>query len=319
MNAAVYLSAPELTGQLGSKESFRKHSVLIIAAICLAAGSLVGWIVGRNRTNPDGLDPAFVKVWGAWLSDPQETVICFSTPMTASIRQVQKPYAPHSIVDRIAVTPGPSESEQLRRQLDLAPGGFLYLFPGLGHAKMGEALGSIKLSSMFTKARVPVRATESRFLNWDDFRTENIVLLGHDEANTWVDPILQKLPLRMSTTTVDKPRRIVNVRPASGERAEYYPEYPEGTSQPVEDYALISFISGVDGRHRLALVNGVNTEGTQMGLEYLTDPASLRSLGTALNRMASPADGRHFQIVLHTELRDRTPTAVELVVARILP
>ncbi len=56
-----------------------------------------------------------------------------------------------------------------------------------------------------------------------------------------------------------------------------------------------------------------------MGLEYLTDPASLRSLGAALNRMASPADGRHFQIVLHTELRDRTPTAVALVVARILP
>jgi hypothetical protein len=34
-------------------------------------------------------------------------------------------------------------------------------------------------------------------------RSENIILLGHDEGNTWVDPILQKLPLRMAITSIE--------------------------------------------------------------------------------------------------------------------
>lgn len=313
------LETTERDRAIGAPRVDPRSVVIAIAASCLAAGLLLGWTAGRRTTSIEALDPAFREIWGRWLSDPQQTVICFSTPMSASIRQVEKPYAPNSIADRIAVTPGQSETEQLRKQLNLAPGGFLYLFPGLGHAKMGEALGSIKLTSMLTKANVPVRAAESRFLNWDDFRSENIILLGHNEANAWVDPILEKLPLRMATTTAEKPRRILNLHPMAGERSEYYPEYPDGTSQPVGDYALISFIGGVDGRHRLALVNGVNTEGTQMGLEYLTDPASLRYLVAALNRITRPAQGRHFQVVLHTELRDRTPTAVELVLLRIVP
>ena len=43
---------------------------------------------------------------------------------------------------------------------------------------------------------------------WDDFRTQNLILLGHDEANRWLDPILGKLPLRLAPGRADKPRRI---------------------------------------------------------------------------------------------------------------
>ena len=82
---------------------------------------------------------------------------------------------------------------------------------------MGEALGSVALASFFTRAGVPARTTQSRFLSWEDFRNKNLILLGHDEANRWLDPILSKLPFRMGASEVDKPRRIVNTNPAKGE------------------------------------------------------------------------------------------------------
>jgi len=299
--------------------TLRVQTWLFVTAL-VAVSALAGWIGGHKAARASDLDSGFVDIWGPWLSASHETVICFSTPMTASIQQVLKPFAPDSIPNRIAIVPNAEEAQQFSRQLNLLPGGFFYLYPGLGHAKMGEALGSIKLAVNLTKAGVPIRAVESQSLNWDDFRSENIILLGHDEANRWVDPVLNKLPLRLASTAGDKPRRILNLTPRQGERAEYYPDYPSGKNQAPEDYALVSMLNGIDGRHRLALVNGVNSEGTRMGLEYLTDPASLRTLVAALRRIDPGHSGNwQFQAVLHTELRDRVPMRPELLLVRKIP
>jgi hypothetical protein len=112
----------------------------------------------------------------------------------------------------------------------------------------------------------------------------------------------------------------VIAEPRAGERSEYYPDYAKGLDPPAEDFALISLLSGIDGRHGLALINGVNTEGTMMALEYLTEPVSLRALGAAL-RNAEPrhAGPWHFQVILHSELRDGVPAGIELVTLRELP
>ena len=108
--------------------------------------------------------------------------------------------------------------------------------------------------------------------------------------------------------------------PHRGERAEYYPDYSKGQNPAVEDYALISFLNSIDGRHGLALVNGVNTEGTLMALEYLTEPSSLRSLETALRKIDTGHSGIwHFQAILHSELRDGVPAGIELMALRVLP
>jgi hypothetical protein len=57
-----------------------------------------------------------------------------------------------------------------------------------------------------------------------------------------------------------------------------------------------------------------------MGLEYLTDPASLHSLATALRTLDPGRSGNwQFQAILHTELRDRVPMRPELLVIRKVP
>jgi hypothetical protein len=296
----------------------RTRWIAVILAWSIGAG-LLGWGIGRFAPHGRTVDQAFAEIWGPWLADPAGALICFSSPMTAGLRQVEIPYPPDSPTRGIEITP--AEAERFEHELGLPSGRQIYLYPNIAHAKMGEALGSLSFAVQFTRAGVPVKATQSRFLNWQTFRNENLILLGHDEANKWLDPFLSKLPLRLAPTQKDKPRRIVNVNPQAGELPEYYARLLPGSYESsAEDFALVSILSGIDGKHLLALINGVNTEGTQTALEYMTDPAGLRNLVSALHKAAPNHKGPwHFQAVLRSDLRDRLPTRTELIALRILP
>jgi hypothetical protein len=288
-----------------------------LAVVIASLGAIVGWFAGSRNQHPPALDPIFNRIWGPLLSNSEVSVICFSNALTAGIRRTGEPFPGDSLTSGIMLSE--PEADRVRKQFHLPAGGYFYINPGLAHAKMGEAMGSIALSAMFTKAGVPVRATQSRYLNWQDFRSQNLVLLGHDEANQWLDPILSKLPFRLARTTTLKPRRIVIADPRPGERSEYFPDYSKGLDPPSEDYALLSLLSGVDGNHGLALLNGVNTEDTLMAIDYLTEPVSLRALEATL-RKANPGHSGpwHFQVILHSELRDGVPVGIELVTMREL-
>src|SRR5262249_28617118 len=156
--------------------------------------------------------------------------------------------------------------------LHLPEGGYLYLSPAISQAKMGEAIGSVRVAALFAAQQVPVRTVQSRFLSWADFRSANLILLGHDEANRWLDPILANLPMRLAATEGEKPRRILDSQAKAGQPSDYRIQYSVKEDEPSEDFALISMLNGMDGHHQLLLVNGLNTEGTETALEYLTDP-----------------------------------------------
>jgi hypothetical protein len=297
--------------------AFPWKTALFIVAIALSCG-IAGWFAGVRGQRLPGVDPVFARIWGPLLSNSEVSVICFSNALTAGIRRTEQPFSEDTLTRGILLSE--QEAERIRKKFSLPAGGYFYMNPAVAHAKMGEAMGSIGLTAMFTRAGVPVRATQSRYLNWQDFRNQNLILLGHDEANQWLDPILTKLPFRLARTTVDKPRRIVIAEPRQQEHSEYYPDYSKGLDPPSEDYALISILSGIDGRHGLALINGVNTEGTLMALEYLTETVSLRALEAALKKMDPRHSGLwHFQAILHSELRDGVPVGIELVTLRELP
>jgi hypothetical protein len=290
---------------------------IIGTLILVAAGAALGWTIGRRAQFSTTHDPAIAELWEAWLTDQAGAVICFSNPRTAIVRRAPEPFPRNKFPHRIEVAP--QEAEQLRQAFDLPQGGHIYLSPGLVHAKMGEALGSVALAAFFTRAQVPEHTTQSRFLSWEDFRNKNLILLGHDEANRWLDPILSHMPFHLAATEADKPRRIVNTNPAPGEPGEYHVGYSIGGVQPIEDYVLVSMLRGIDGRHRLLLINGVNAVGTDVAVDFLTDPASVRNLLEALHRAAPGHKGVwRFQAVLREEERDKIPTRADIVAVRVL-
>jgi len=310
------MPAPGALPAVPPRSHLRNGVLVALAALILLAG---GYQLGKRQAAPAPLDPVFHRIWGPWLTYSAEgAIICYSNALTAGIRQAEAPFPPDNPTSGIRI--GEDEARKIRDDFHLPSGGYFYLNPTLSHAKMGEALGAVPLTVMFAKAGVPVRAVQSRFMNWQDFRMQNLILLGHSEANRWLDPILSDLPFRLAKTDPEKPRRIVSPNHKPGERAEYFPDYTKGHNPAVEDYALISMLGGIDGRHGLVLINGVNTEGTQMALEYLTDAESLRGLESALLKQAPGHTGVwHFQAILHSNLRGGVPTEIELTTTRVLP
>jgi hypothetical protein len=88
----------------------------------------------------------------------------------------------------------------------------------------------------------------------------------------------------------------------------------------VQGYVLISMIPGVDGRRKLLLVCGLDTQATQSAVEFLTDGSRLQELLAALRKRAPGHRGPwHFQAILNTESHDLVPTKTSLVALRVLP
>ena len=237
--------------------------------------------------------------------------------MTAVVQHFESLLDPGPAPNRVRAT----DAEELLfgKAFHLSAPGHFYLTPSRVNGKLGESVSAVNLSAFLTGAGTPVRATQSRFLRWEDLRRENAILLGHNEANPWIDALLNKYPLRLGERRRENLRFIVNSAPGPGEPGEYRVEYSESEAEPTQEYALISMLPGLDAGKKLLLINGLNAQATQMAAEFLTNATRLEELAGRLRRLAPRHKGAwHFQIVLRTEVRDKTPVTAEIVALRPL-
>jgi hypothetical protein len=272
------------------------------------------------RPAPDtqsAIPPALSEIWQPWLQPGSPAVICFSSPMTAVIKHFESPLPPDSVPKRFKALP---EEEKLFRQVfHLPAGGHIYYTPVVNQTKTGEAISGVHLASLLSKADVLVRSTQSRFLDWEDLRQDNFILLGHNEANHWLELILRDYPFRLVPTVGGRQRGIVNVKPAPGEQPEYQISYRQAETEMDQEYALVSVIPGIERNRRMVLINGLNAQATQAATEYLTNEASAAELLAKLKAAAPKHTGPwHFQAILRTEVYDKVPTKATLVALRVL-
>ena len=286
---------------------------------CALTLFLAGWIAAL-ATHPDRLgklDPNIKEIWGDWLRDPEGMVICFSNPLSPGMKYLQQPLPRDTIPKHI-----PLNEEQaafVRDTFQLQPGGYLYLGPGSAQAKMGEAIGAASLAALFATAGGRVATTQSRFVTWDDLRQTNLIVMGSDDVNRWVDPLLEHQPFRTVATKAAQPRAILNTKVEPGEQAEYRIEYGPDHLELLREYVLISMIPGVDGRRKLLLISGLGTQATQSAAEFLTTSVYLGELLAALRkRVPNHAGVWRFQALLSTEVHDKVPTKTSMVTVRVL-
>jgi hypothetical protein len=286
------------------------------ALALLATGLLAGWLLSA-RTEPAQIGEGAREIWGNWLTPKTDAVICFSNPMTAVIKHFDKPLPADAQPRRFRAHP--DEEQLFRDTFRLPAGGVFYYTPVVNQTKMGEAIAAVHLAALLTKARVTVRSTQSRFLSWEDIRKENLILLGHNEANKWLDPLLKDQPFRLAETSGSEQRGIVNTRPQPGELKEFHIAYSQSENDADREYALVSMISGVDGKHRLLTISGLNTQATQIATEYLTSETGSQELLSRLRKDSPNHRGPwHFQAVLRTEVYDKVPTRATLIAVRVL-
>lgn len=304
------LTAPEAKGEA---KWFRGAWVVAAAILCaLAAGYLAG---ARNRPTDAGW--ATREFWGPWQESGRPAVVCYSSPLTTVVKHFDKALPPDSQPKRIPVRD--AEAGILRSAFGLREGGALYFMPAINQTKLGEAIAGVQISSVLSRLHVPVRATQSRLVNWENLRGDDMILLGHNEANQWLDPLLAKAPFRLSPTSAEAQRGIVNSAPREGEQAVYQIHYAAENNEGDQEYALISMLPGVAAKQRLLLINGLNAQATQAAAEYLTSEDTLADLIGRLRREQPAHSGPwHFQAVLKTEVHDKVPTKSWVVAVRAI-
>lgn len=300
----------------------RRRSIAAAAAGGAALFALGGVLGRRTRSvqpatlRPEA-SPALRQIWGPWLDDPAGITLCLSNPKTAAIRQMREVGVAEQSGRRIAA--GTDEDREYRRVFQLPPGGELFAVADRSSGKVLETYAAVRLTSVFASQGAVVRSTQSRLLSWEILRRENVILLGHEDNNRWVVPLLETMPLRIAPPAGAKPRQIVQIG-AKGIEAAFQNSYAEDPDHATEQFALISMIPGPAQSRRVALVTGLQSPATDMAAEFLSTPDSL---GELLGRLEVAAPrGRapwYFQAVLRAEVRDRIPMRGEIAALRVLP
>jgi hypothetical protein len=287
----------------------------------MAAGWALGAFVFRPQSSSAStheLSPALRELWTLWWTgQDREPIICFSNPLTAVIKHFPQAVPADAVPSRMKV--GGEEEKIFRQKFALPSGGHIYLTPVINQGKMGEAIAAVDFASFFSGLGLKVKSTQSRFLSWDDIRAQDLILLGHNEANQWIDPLLKDYPYHLRATGGEQQRGIVIPSPVTGEQPSYTISYSGKEDEADEEYALVSMIRGVGNGRELLIVSGLNTQATQFATEYLTSEATAAELLGRLRKGAPNHRGAwHFQAVLKTAVYDKVPTKGALVVVRVL-
>ena len=109
----------------------------------------------------------------------------------------------------------------------------------------------------------------ARDLRMDDLRTGNVILIGSDESNPWLQLFRSQLHFSFRfEPDPDKPSGFVNFYPRSGERAVY------GTNgQEDRTFGIIAYLPNLTNNGHVLIVAGLNTAGTQAAAAFLLDPS----------------------------------------------
>ena len=308
-------TSPAVSGELPARGLF--WAMISLAALALlAAGFYIGLYFAPQPFRA-AIGTATNEIWGPWIQQGRRTIICFSSPMTAVIKHFDQPLPPDTIPKRMRAHP--DEEALFHQTFRIPPGGAFYFTPTINQTKVGEAVSGVQLASLLTRLHIPVQTTQSRFVSWDDLRGDDLILLGNNETNQWLDPLMGKSPFRITPSAGKRQRAIFNAKPRPGEPSEYVIDYGAEEREGDQEYALISMLPGLEAKQRLLLISGLNAPATQAAAEYLSSETSLAELIVSLRKESPLHTGPwYFQAVLKAEVHDKVPTKSRLIAVRVL-
>jgi hypothetical protein len=152
----------------------------------------------------------------------------------------------------------------------------------------------------------------ARDLHVDDLKGSNVILIGSEEANPWVQLYADSLNFTLVPDQQTKIFTIRNRSPKPGEAATYQsvPGDPERRA-----YALVAFLKNLDGSGRTLIIQGTAMAGTEAAADYVLGQNEL----STLLRSASSPDGTlpNFEVLLETANLNGNAPKSKLVAIRI--
>lgn len=264
------------------------------AAAVVLAIALAIVVVRAPRSHGVVWNAALEEIWEPFLQSRRPLMICLGTPMFAHL-------GPVFLRDPVVNEPREIEGSQflaiLRRQFPGWPVTPSYIYTGIG-----EAMGAVELVRLLGSRGREAVIKRSHNVLWEDVEKHDVIFLGSTKFN----PQLKDLPGGLDL--IMQPGRIVNLKPRPGEPEQLQGLWPDGEPWRLEDYALITRIRGLHQRGEIMILGANSTEGTLAAVSYVTQPSHAADLVSRLKRGGRMP--RHYQVVLHTRLKQGTPIEI---------
>lgn len=176
---------------------------------------------------------------------------------------------------------------------------------------VGETVGLVDLCEMFFHIGDTCQVRQSRLLNFEEIKDNNVILLGGNQS--WSGRIFLNVEGFHFQDGV-----ITNSNPQPGEKPLYKPEFDPVTNELTRDYALVLMLPNERKENRVLLIYGIYTQGSQAAIEFLTNPEKMVQLRAALaglspDRKTIPP---YFQVLLTTTVENAVPGDTSIVAVR---
>jgi hypothetical protein len=289
--------------------------IILTAAVAVLAFSNVNLRKQAQEAASPDKEADYGFVWFPFLKGNAPTLTILSNPPVYRFLNNSDPAAVSR--DSLQVSPEQTQvlAEVLKNKLVMkqsrAP---RLVLSTASYTGIGEAIGLFHLTSLFKTAGKDLMLKQSRTVSAEDLKNHNVILLGSAWVNDWVE----KLPVKESFV-YSVNASIENKDPLPGEEREYRPRYKEQTGEVEEDYALITVKPGLTGEHRLMILAGILSEGTQAAAEYVTRKEYLGVLNQRLQNM--PGEGgppKYYQVLLKVNVDNGIPTTVSILAIHAL-
>lgn len=153
----------------------------------------------------------------------------------------------------------------------------------------------------------------SRDMRLDDFKNGNIIMIGAQEANPWIELFEPSMDFVFSIDTPDHHSVFLNRHPQPRELRVYAPQ-PIG---PRQLYAVIAFLPNLNANGNVLLLEGISMAATESAVDLVMDDQRLLPI---LRRIRRP-DGTlpHFEMLLATDVVKDSPAPAQVVAVHLHP
>lgn len=148
----------------------------------------------------------------------------------------------------------------------------------------------------------------SRDMHLNDFKSSNLILLGAQEADPWVELFEQNMDFVFTAETPGGYTTFLDRHPRPGERTSYGfgPPAPRART-----YAVVAFLPNLDATGHVLILEGLNMTGTEAAVDLMLD-------GDRLGRLLSPIRRRDGSLPYFEMLLESTAITENASPARVV-
>jgi hypothetical protein len=271
-------------------------SAVVIAVVALFAGILISRSEGRHgvQVNAEAQPrTALHELWQAFLADQQDPLVVYSNALFVGRPETGLRY----------FRPGVDNRNHIFDQ----------------YTGIGEVMAVHDLDRLFGNFDRTVVVKRGELFTVDDAQNNNLVFVGSPSENL----ILREIPgtedfvFRRITSGPDKnDLAIVNVHPDPGEQTMFLAS-PSGEPM-THDYAVVALMRGLNPSHRVFILAGTTTFGTQGAVQFVCQEDAVKQM---LLRLSVSPSGQlqPFEALLRVKVTNGVPVDEKLIALRERP